>query len=154
MQVKQAMTREVRTCRPGDSLVRPAQIMWEADVGCVPVTDDGGALAGVVTDRDICLAANRFGLPLAQIPVGLAMSLLVHSCSPDDTIESAEALMREQQVRRLPVVAQGKVVGILSLSDLSRAVEREPNGQRREWLMMEVERTFIEVVKPRALPMR
>jgi CBS domain-containing protein len=152
MQVEDAMTRPVRTCRPGDTLVRPAQLMWEDDIGCVPVVSHEGTLLGVVTDRDICLTAARQGLRLDEIPVAVAMSRRVYSCGPTDSFEAAEAVMREHRVRRLPVVADGRVVGIVSLGDLGRAAEQEPDAHRREWLMHEVEQTFVEVVRKPALP--
>jgi CBS-domain-containing membrane protein len=81
---------------------------------------DEGHLTGIVTDRDICMAALMTGLPLGLIRVREVMTVDVFTCDPDDEISAAHALMREQQVRRLPVVdKEEQVVGIVSLNDLA-----------------------------------
>lgn len=118
------MKTDVRTCAPSDPLNSAAQIMWESDCGIVPVVSEAGALVGVLTDRDICMAAYTQGRPLWACSVGHAMSEQVYSCSPDDTIEKAAGIMAERQVRRLPVTApSGRLLGILSLADIARQVK-------------------------------
>lgn len=115
------MTEAPTTCGLDDSLNRAAQIMWELDCGCVPVVDASGKTAGVVTDRDICIAAYTQGRGLNDISVAsVTANRPTISCSPQDEIEDAEALMKEHQIRRLPVTdPAGKLVGILSFSDLA-----------------------------------
>jgi CBS domain-containing protein len=122
MKVGDVMTRDVQVCHTRDRLDCPARIMWEQDVGCVPVLDRDLRLAGMVTDRDICMAAYTQGLLLAAIPVTVAMAHDVASCRAGDELAAAERTMQQRQVRRLPVVDDaGRVVGILSLNDLARA---------------------------------
>ena len=119
MKVADLMTRDVRVCTIHDSLNAAARIMWDHDCGCVPVVDGHGRLAGIVTDRDICMAAYTQGLPLEAIPVERAMSPRVISCARGDNLEAAHRLMRTHEIHRLPVAdSRGRLLGILSLSDL------------------------------------
>ena len=119
MKVADLMTSEVKACTTHDSLNAAARIMWDHDCGCAPVVDTHGKLAGIVTDRDVCMAAYTQGVPLEKIPVVRVMSAKVISCGRADDIESAHHLMRTHEVHRLPVVdARGRLAGILSLSDL------------------------------------
>ncbi len=122
MRVDDVMSRDVLTCRADDTCDRAAGIMRDRDCGCVPVVSDDNHVIGMITDRDICMAACERGRPLAEIPVGRVMSPEVFTCSLGDTVEDAERIMRRGQVRRLPVVGfQGQLVGVLSLADLARA---------------------------------
>jgi CBS domain-containing protein len=125
MKVQEVMSRSVECCRIDDDLNRPAQLMWENDFGVVPVVDEGGFLVGVLTDRDLCMAAYTQGRVLGAIKVGEVMSRQVESCSPGSSAEVALALMKEIRVRRLPVVdTEGCPVGMLSLNDLAREAAR------------------------------
>ncbi len=123
MRVQDVMTSEVACCDENQSLSAAAQVMWEKDCGCVPITE-GGRLLGMITDRDICMAAYTKGLSLSQIPIGDVMSRPVISVGPKDSIEAAERAMREHQVRRLVVLDGQRLVGLVSLNDLTRATGR------------------------------
>ena len=119
MKVADLMTRDVRACTIHDSLNAAARIMWDHDCGCAPVVDGHGRLAGIVTDRDICMAAYTQGLPLEAIAVERVMSPRVISCARGDDLETAHRLMRTHEIHRLPVAdSRGRLAGILSLSDL------------------------------------
>jgi CBS domain-containing protein len=128
MRVAQLMTRDVRSVASDQSLSAAAQLMWECDCGAIPVREAGGAkVIGMVTDRDICMATWSKGLAPAHIPVAEAMSSRLVPCSPNDTIATAESMMRANKIRRVPVVdADGGLVGILSLADIAQSV-----GKRR-----------------------
>ena len=134
MKVHDWMTRDVATCLVDDTLNRAAQLMWEGDFGVVPVVGVEGNVVGMITDRDVCMAAYTRGRPLAEIRIEDAMAKHLATCSPDSTIETALALMKEAGVRRLPVVDHhGKLAGVLSLNDLARAARRlggTPEGIR------------------------
>ena len=82
MKVENLMTKEVATCRTDDTLSDAARIMWERDCGFVPITESGELrrVVGVVTDRDICIAAYTRGQPLGQIRIGDLMSTRIQSC--------------------------------------------------------------------------
>ena len=125
MRVAQLMSRHPVTCNVNGSVNEAARLMWEHDCGAVPVVDDDGNVVGIVTDRDICMAAYTQGEKLCAIPLASAMAKTVTCCRPEETIEAAEATMSRNQVRRLPVVnAESHIVGLLSISDLAREVSR------------------------------
>jgi CBS domain-containing protein len=122
MNVEEIMTTDVVACRPADSLRRAAQIMCEAGVACTPVVERGGChLVGMLTDRDICTEAVARWRSIDEIEVESIMRRKVRWCWPDDSVESAEAIMRAYGVRRLPVIdPAGDLVGLVSLSDIAR----------------------------------
>jgi CBS domain-containing protein len=126
--VEQLMSRNVATCRPDDRLSRAAQIMWERDCGVVPVTvSDEGAecVVGIITDRDVCMAAYTQGRALTEVLVSTAMSRVVQTCKPDDRIGNALRLMASARIHRLPVVDEsGRLVGLLSFADVAREEAR------------------------------
>jgi CBS domain-containing protein len=147
MRLKEVMNQPVVTCPESSTLDHAARLMWEFDCGIVPVVDDVGRITGVVTDRDVCIAAYTQGRPLATIPVATAMARAVVAGRADQTVEQAEALMREHQIRRLPVLDnEGALVGIVSMNDLAREAARAPtNGADRDFV-----RTLAAVCEPRA----
>ena len=100
--------------------------MRDHAVGCLPVVDASGKLAGVLTDRDIALSAYELGEALWRLRVADSMHKPVWSCAAGDGIETAARLMRQHRVRRLPVLDEGgKPVGMISLDDLAHA-SRQP----------------------------
>jgi CBS domain-containing protein len=127
--------------------------MWEGDCGFVPVTEEGGTrVVGAITDRDVCMAAYTRGQPIQSQAVRDAMASSVRTCAASDTLEHAEAIMREAQVRRLPVVDDaGQLVGVLSLSDLARQAERERGEGRIDVRAADVGETLAAISRPRQL---
>lgn len=143
------MNREVATCGPQDSLNRAAQLMWERDIGCLPVVDAENRPVGMITDRDICMAAYTQGGALSSLQVGNAMSRDVSTCDANDTIDRAERRMREHQVRRLPVVDSGKLVGIVSLNDIALAAT---DKRQKDLSFQDVGQTLSAICRHRELP--
>ena len=130
MRVRDLMSRPVQTCRSSESLNAAAQKMWEEDLGAVAVVDDKNRVVGMVTDRDLCMAAYTQGRPLSEIVLVETMSRHLVACSPEDSIGDALTLMRHHQIRRLPVLDEGRhAVGIISLSDLVRWPERPSRAE-------------------------
>lgn len=120
--VRAFMSDVVYSCSPEQALNVAAQLMWEHDCGAVPVVAEQGKLVGIITDRDICMAAYTKGIPLSAIPIRDVMARHVHGCNPDDSLERAAALMADAQVRRLPVIdATRRLIGIISLADIARS---------------------------------
>jgi CBS domain-containing protein len=148
MTIGDIMSRPAVVCRPGDTLEDAARLMWECDCGVVPVVDEDNRVAGMVTDRDICMAAYTKGKTLGALKVSEAMARNVCTCRQDDTVESAERLMRNRQVRRLPVVdREGHPIGIVSIGDIARlATAGQPRGERVE---REVAQSLAEISRPR-----
>jgi CBS-domain-containing membrane protein len=121
MKVQDAMSRGAMTCKLGDTLERAAQLMWELDLGCLPVVDDEERVVSMITDRDICMAAYTQGRRLREVVVRTAASNGVCAVKATDSLAAAEMLMRKHQLRRLPVVdAAGRAVGMLAINDLVR----------------------------------
>ncbi len=116
------MTPSPYTCRPEDSLQRAAALMAEHDCGCLPVVDADRRVSGVLTDRDVCIAAARAQQSLDKLMVGQHMTRQVHTCAPDATLTEACELMRNHRVRRMVVTnPSGRLLGLLSLDDLAHA---------------------------------
>lgn len=130
MNVENVMTRAPKTCSTTDMLHRAAQLMWDNDFGSVPIVDGSGRLAGILTDRDACMAGLTQGRALHDITVESAMSRVVYTLAPHDPIQNALALFHERQVRRVPVVdGRGTLVGILSIADVVCASEEKRIGR-------------------------
>ena len=122
--VRDVMTQQPRTCQPSDDLNHAAQLMWECDCGALPVVDASGRPIGMLTDRDICMAAYTRGLPLGELSVAGAMSGAPLTSKPTDTLRSVMDSMSRHQVRRVPVVSDdGRLVGIVSLADIARLAQ-------------------------------
>lgn len=146
--VEQFMSRPVVTCRPYDTLNTAAQIMWERDCGAVPITDDAGVLVGMITDRDVCMAAYTKGAPLTAIPISDAMATTVYSCHADDSLEAVAKMMADQQIHRVPVVNGANFpVGILTLNDIARCAAA---ARPKKALAQGVTQTLAAIAEPRS----
>lgn len=151
MKVEQLMTRDVVACRAHDRLNRAAQIMWECDCGCVPVVDEHDLVIGIVTDRDVCMAAYTTDAPLSALAVGDVMCRRPVVCGPFDTVAEAERLMQCHRIRRLPVVGfENQLLGLLSLNDLARAARLGRDGRERGVDADAIEATLAAIGEPRA----
>lgn len=119
------MTRGVASCTGTDTLHRAAQIMWDRDCGAVPVVDAEGRAVGVVTDRDLCMAAYTRGRPLSAVSVSSMLTGRLHTCLASTSLDEAMDRMATYRVRRLVVVeaANQRLVGMLALADVARHLE-------------------------------
>jgi len=125
MNVQEIMSIDVKSCHMNDHINRAAQIMWDQDCGAVPVIDDNSHVVGMLTDRDICMAAYTQDRQLSWIPVSSACAHVVHTCKLTDSLQTAEHLMQAAKIRRIPVVDdEGKLRGMVSLGDLAQHVHR------------------------------
>lgn len=123
MEVKDIMTRGAVSVSPGESVEVAARTMLRCNVGALPVCN-GGRLCGLITDRDIvtrCLAAGKVA---GVTTVQQVMTEQVTAVNPNMEVGAAAHLMGRLQVRRLPVVENGKLCGMVSLGDLAN---REDN---------------------------
>lgn len=143
MKARELMNTDLATCRPDATLNEATRILWDNDCGFALVTEDpNGALRGVLTDRDACMAAYTKGKPLGEIPVESVMNTNLASCSPDDDLSKVHELMREHMIRRIPVVENDRAIGVISLNDLALAAA-ESKGKGLE----EVGRTLAAICR-------
>lgn len=121
MQANQLMSSPAITCHVNDTLSVAAHLMWDRDCGALAVVNDEGTLVGMLTDRDICMAAFTQGRPLDSILVNSAMASHVIAARGDDPVPEIEDRMSRHQIRRIPIVdLQNKPIGMLTLNDLAR----------------------------------
>ena len=117
MNIREVMTPNPSCVGPGDPIQNAARIMRDEDTGAVPVVENGKIL-GMVTDRDIVIRAVADGAKLDGPVRGIVSSDVV-CATPEMSTRDASKLMAEHQVRRLPVVENDRLVGIVSLGDLA-----------------------------------
>jgi CBS domain-containing protein len=123
--IRDVMTTDPQTVDTGTTLAGAASLMKERDVGALIVTEQGSVTA-IVTDRDIVIRGVAEGADPESARVGDVATQELTALSPGDTVDDAIQAMRQQNVRRLPVVEDGQAVGIVSLGDL--AVDRDPES--------------------------
>ena len=122
MKVVQVMTPSPATCGPTENLAQAVERMWDANCGIIPVVDDFAHVIGVVTDRDICIAAGTRGLAPGEIRVEEMLGRPVVACRLDDDLKTVLNAMKAHRVRRLPVTSdEGILHGIISLDDIALA---------------------------------
>jgi CBS domain-containing protein len=120
--IRDVMTADPRTVSAGATLEDAAREMSQDDIGAVLV-EDNGSLAGILTDRDIVVRAIAEHKDPSSTKVGDVASRDVKSLTPDQSVDDAIKIVREQNVRRIPVVQDGRPAGIVSIGDL--AIERD-----------------------------
>src|SRR5262245_24242519 len=110
---------DVKSCTPDTDLATAAKIMWDCDCGVVPVVDERRSVVGILTDRDICIAASTRAAKPSDIQVKNVMSTDVATCRIGDDVHALLTIMKDRRVRRLPVLdGQGRLAGIVSLNDV------------------------------------
>ena len=126
--VRDAMSGDPRSIGTSASVVEAARLMREADIGSVPVTD-GEQLVGMITDRDITTRVVAEAADLGTTSVGDVCSRDVTSVEADKDHEEAVELMARHQVRRLPVVENGGLIGLVSQADIALAGNETETGE-------------------------
>ncbi|MBQ9279744.1 MAG: CBS domain-containing protein [Clostridia bacterium] len=141
MQVKDLMSKDMVFASPSSTVFDVAKMMKNHNIGCVPVVADGEKVLGVVTDRDIVLNIAKYNLDTTRTLASTIMSDRVFSVRPGADIEDALALMKKQQIRRLPVIEDECLMGMISIGDI--AVTNDYS--------METSETLTEISKPAEL---
>ena len=119
MEVQEIMTAKVITVGQDEPVTAAARLLRRWNLGALPVTDSTGRLRGVLTDRDIVLRCLALDNDPADTRVSEVMSRAVVTARPGDSVQSAAALMAREQLRRLPVAENGRLVGMVSLGDVA-----------------------------------
>jgi CBS domain-containing protein len=124
MNVRDAMARIVHRAKKDDKVGDVANTMKQEDIGFVPVVD-GEKLIGVITDRDIVISCIAEGHDPRGETAEHLMSREITVISPDDDLEEAGRMMEREEIRRLPVVENGRLVGVLSHGHLVQATKNQ-----------------------------
>jgi len=120
MKVREVMTGQPLTAQGSDSIMRVAKIMRACDVGAVPILSND-KLVGILTDRDITVRGTATGLNIEHHQAQEIMSSDLLVISPDAELEEAADIMADAKIRRLPIVLDSKLIGLISLGDLAVA---------------------------------
>ncbi|MEM5872390.1 MAG: CBS domain-containing protein [Candidatus Aenigmatarchaeota archaeon] len=118
MIVKEIMNRNVKTIRPEDSVRYAAQIMNENRIGSLVVVSGTGEVVGILTERDILTDVVATGKSADDVKVSEIMTKNIITITPDKTLEEAGDIMTKYKIKKLPVVEGGRLVGIVTASDL------------------------------------
>lgn len=121
MKVRDVMTRQIETVAPSSSVEEIARLMKRNDVGSIPVCE-GQKVLGIITDRDIVLKVIADGKNVSSVSAKDIMTSQVITVTSDQDVHEAARIMADNQIRRLPVLEQGRIAGIVALGDL--AVEK------------------------------
>ena len=120
MNVSDIMTGRVIAVGQAEPVIAAARLLKRHNVGALPVTDSTGRLRGLVTDRDIVLRCVAAEDDPRSLPVREIMSRGIFTAQPGDSVEEAARSMAREQIRRLPVTEEGRLVGMVTLCDLAR----------------------------------
>lgn len=123
--INEVMTHDPVTVETSTTVAEAAKLMRDNDTGALIVTE-GGSVSGIVTDRDITVRAVADGQDPSSCEVGQVATTSTVTLTPDQSVDDAIDLVREHDIRRVPVVQDGKPVGIVSLGDL--AIERDADS--------------------------
>ena len=139
MLVKDIMTKKVVTADVNDTVLYVAKLMTDYNIGCVPVVENGQKVLGLITDRDIVLAMAKYNRDPENTLAVNVMSEGVYSVKPDAELSQALALMKKQQIRRLPVMDDEILVGMISLGDVAVCADNDDK---------EISEALTEISKP------
>ena len=126
--VRDAMTADPRSIGKSVSVVEAARLMREQDIGSLPITDDE-QLVGMITDRDITMRVVAEAADPNATSVEDVYSRDLISVAPDNDLEEALGLMARHQIRRLPVVEDGRLVGIVAQADIALSENEKKTGE-------------------------
>ncbi len=129
--VRDAMTASPTAIAGDKTVVEAARTMTTENVGSLPVVEEQ-KLVGMVTDRDLVINVLAKDLDPHKVPVADVATHDPVSASPDESLDTALQRMADEQVRRLPVVEDGRLVGILAQADVSRVAQPESTGRMVE----------------------
>jgi CBS domain-containing protein len=122
------------TIEPTADLAAAAKLLMQHRIGAVVICGAGGRLAGILSERDIIRALTEQGAGALTLPVGQVMTRNVMTCSEDDSVASLMERMTAGRFRHLPVLRDGKLVGLVSIGDVVKqrveAIERESEALR------------------------
>jgi CBS domain-containing protein len=136
MRIREVIRRkggQVVTIRPEADVTQLLALLSEHGIGAVVVSeDDGATVAGIVSERDVVRRLHRDGAGALRTPVGELMTTEVHTCGPDDALETLAQTMTEHRVRHLPVMEGGRLTAIVSIGDIVKHRIAELQDEREQ----------------------
>jgi CBS domain-containing protein len=125
---------DVATVAPGLSVTGLLEDLARHNIGAVVVVGDGGKLVGIVSERDVVRRLNERGAELLRAPVSDIMTTEVVTCDPSEAVDNLAAIMTDRRIRHMPVVEDGRLVGIVSIGDVvkSRIQQLESHSEQLE----------------------
>lgn len=151
MKVKEIMTPDAKACTETANLAKAAELMSQNNCGVLPVVTSTGKVVGLITDRDICVAGAKNNKPLASMAVEEVISGDVYACRAEDDIQLALRTMRDNKVRRLPVLdKEGQLKGILSMDDVVLHAEEVTGRKPTELSYGDAIRTYKDILSKQA----
>ena len=130
----------VATVRPGSTVRELLATLAEHNIGAVVVSPDGVAIGGIASERDVVRHMHRRGAALLDAPVSEIMTAEVRTCGPDDAVDGLRHVMTERRIRHVPVVVNGRLVGIVSIGDIVKSAIDELETER-EYLVGYLQRS-------------
>ncbi|MCP9619123.1 CBS domain-containing protein [Nocardia otitidiscaviarum] len=121
---------DVVTIAPDATVHALLEILATNNVGAVVVSPDASYMVGIVSERDVVRALHRHGAVVLGRPVSEIMTDVVHTCCPEDRVETLNARMTEHRIRHLPVVRDGRMIGIVSIGDVVKSQIAELETER------------------------
>ncbi len=135
MQISQVLRhkgREVATIDGSDSVRSAVELLAGKGIGALVVSSDGRRIDGIISERDIARELHHRGTDLLGEPVSSVMTTQVHVCPPDASVDGLARTMTDQRVRHVPVVADGALIGIVSIGDVVKARLDELEEERQQ----------------------
>jgi CBS domain-containing protein len=123
---------DVATIAPDESVRRLLALLAERNIGAVVVSADESTIEGIVSERDIVRRLNEEGADLLDAPVSTIMTTAVRTCEPGDAVDGLRVTMTEHRIRHLPVVRDGRLVGIVSIGDVVKSTIAELETEREQ----------------------
>ncbi|MEU8898576.1 CBS domain-containing protein [Nocardia sp. NPDC048505] len=122
---------DVSTVTPDTTVRTLLGVLAQHNIGAVVVSPDNAAIAGIVSERDVVRRLHEFGDPVLDSPVSAIMTSEVRTCTPADPVDGLRKTMTEHRIRHLPVVQDGRLVGIVSIGDVVKSAISELATERQ-----------------------
>ncbi|WP_204045409.1 CBS domain-containing protein [Acrocarpospora phusangensis] len=121
---------DVVTVAPQATVAELLGVLAEKNIGAVVVSEDGVTIAGIVSERDVVRHLHQRGADVLGGPVSAIMTSEVRSCAPDANVEDLRQTMTNHRIRHVPVVRDGRLVGIVSIGDVVKSAIEELESER------------------------
>jgi len=123
---------DVATVPPGISVAGLLEDLDRHNIGAMVVSDEAGTVVGIVSERDVVRKLHERGAELLHAPVSEIMTTSVFTCAPTESVDSLASIMTERRIRHMPVVSDGRLVGIVSIGDVVKSRIQQLESDREQ----------------------